>query len=278
MKKAEIAAQVFETVTPLPLTEIEGGPLTVPVDDIAGLSLIPWFCDASVQWAIRISLPGAVLKKSLIKKAPGAFITETATGALLIGIPGDGIEPSTYALSPLAAALSPALRHGMKLELATANLGIVKRDWQVKAETDTTHGNQRYAGTIDEEGRWVIEETSPGLSLDTLTVALDCGRMVAGNGPWTVRDKDEARAVLLEWLRSPQANINPAAVKRFITLTDGTFTNSDPGMIRKLCGLGLGFFRRRLSKGPYQWSEAGPQRHSDQEIEDVVRSVLGEAG
>jgi len=275
MKKTEIAAKVFEAMDPVPLSEIHGGDLVVPVTDLAGLSLIPWFCDASVQWALRIALPGKVLNKSLLKKVNDSFIAAAEDGSVLVGIPGNGIEPSTFTLFPLADAVANVVQPGMSLELAAANLGVVKRDWDARAETSTTHGNQRYVGAIDAQGRWAIGRSTPALTVAELDAALACGRMVAMDGPWTVKDKSHASAVVMEWLRSPQANVNPMAVKAFVTLKDGAFTNSDPGMVRKLCGLGLGFFRHQLEGGPFHWEDSGPPRNTQQELEEVARTVVG---
>jgi len=274
MKKAEIATKVFEAMDEVPLLDLDGGASKIPIADLAGLSLVPWFCDISVQWAIRLTVPGKKLEKSLLK-VKGAFVTINEDGALLVGVPGDGIEPSTFVLLPLVDALAQIAQPGMKLELATANLGIVKRDWDAKAETDTPFGNQRYLGTIDADGLWTITQTTPSLSASVLADALACGRMVASNGPWTVSDKVEAHAIVMHWLGSPEANVNPMAVKAFITLKDGAFTNSDPGMTRKLCGLGLGFFRHRLGGGAFRWPAPGPTMDSVQQLEDVARIVVG---
>jgi hypothetical protein len=139
MKKAEIATKVFEAMDEVPLSDLDGGASKVPITDLAGLSLVPWFCDISVQWAIRLTVPGKTLEKSLLK-VKGAFVTVNEGGALLVGVPGDGIEPSTFVLLPLVEAVAQLAQPGMKLELATANLGVVKRDCDAKAETDT--GNQ----------------------------------------------------------------------------------------------------------------------------------------
>jgi hypothetical protein len=49
MKKSEIAARVFETVDALTLGQIGGGELAVPIDEVASLSMVPWFCNASAQ-------------------------------------------------------------------------------------------------------------------------------------------------------------------------------------------------------------------------------------
>ena len=220
MKKAEIATKVFEAMDAVPLSDLVGGALKIPITDLAGLSLVPWFCDVSVQWALRLAIPGTTLKKSLLKKVNGSFVTVNEVGAFLVGVPGDGIEPSTFVPMPLVEAVAQVAQPGMKLELATANLGVVKRDWDAKAETDTSFGNQRYLGTIE-------------------------------------------------------ANVNPLAVKRFIGLKDGAFRNSDPGMTRKLCGLGLGFFRHRLGGGPFRWPAPGPTMNSEQQLEDVARVVVG---
>jgi hypothetical protein len=276
MKKTEIAAKVFEAMDAVPLSALAGGAVKIPIADLAGLALVPWFCDVSVQWALRLAIPGKTLTKSLLKKVNGSFVSVDERGALLVGVPGDGIEPSTFVLLPLVEAVAHAAQPGMKLELATANLGIVKRDWDAKAETDTPFGNQRYLGTIDADGLWAITQTTtPGLAASTLADALACGRMVARNGPWTVSDKAEAHAIVMHWLRSPEANVNPMAVQRFITLKDGAFTNRDPGMTRKLCGLGLGFFRHRLGGSPFRWPAPGPTMHAVQQLEDVARVVVG---
>lgn len=197
MKKTEIAVKVFEVMDSVPLTDIVGGELAVSVTDLAGLSLVPWFCDASVQWAFRLTIPGSKLKKSLLKKVNDSFITATEAGAVLIGVPGDGIAPSTYTLFPLAEAIAQVVQPGMVLELATANLGVVKRDWEVKAETSTLYGNQRYIGTVDRQCRWVITQTAPTLTFAALQIALKCGRMVVGNDPWEVQDTAEAYAVMM---------------------------------------------------------------------------------
>jgi hypothetical protein len=275
MKKTEIAMKVFEAMDAVPLADLIGGELGVPITDLAGLALVPWFCDASVQWALRLTRPGSKLKKSLLKKVNDSFITANEAGAILVGVPGDGIEPSTFTLFPLVEAVAQRVQSGVVLELATANLGVVKRDWEVKAETNTPHGNQRYVGAVDGQGRWVITQTTPALTVAALNTALSCGRMVACNGPWAVQDKSEAYAVVMQWLGSPEANVNPMAVQRCIVLKDGAFMNSDPGMTRKLYGLGLGFFRHRLADGPFRWPQPAPSRHTIQQLEEVARAVVG---
>jgi hypothetical protein len=275
MKKSEIAAKVFERMD-VPAVPIDGGALTVPVEDLAGLALVPWFCDASVQWAVRLTAPGGVLKKTLLPKVGDAAVGVSADGALLAGVPGDGIRPSTWTLAPLAAAVAAIARPGMTLELATANLGEVKRDRDVKSENYTAFGDQCYVGTVDAEGRWAVERAVPALGRDALAAALECGRMVARNGPWRPRDDAEARAVVLEWLASPEANINPRAVEHFVRFADGAFVTHDEDMARRLYGLGLGFFRRRLADGPFHWA-AGPSRHAAAELEAVARKIVAGA-
>ena len=274
MKKPEIAARVFEVMDAVPLAPLTGGKLSVPLDDLAGLSLVPWFCDLSVQWALRLTIPGTTLKKSAVKKVSGTFVLVTDSGALLVGVPGDGIAPSTYALFPLAAAIASSAQPGMVVELATANLGVVKRDYDAKAETTSIFGNHRYRGAVDATGLWAISETTPALTLDALTTALTCGRLVTTNGPWKVKDKSEAYAVLMQWLLSPEANINPAAVQRFMTWGDLAFFTNDDGMIRRIHGLALGFFRHRLAGGPFRWPEPKPSMYPLPQLEEVASTVV----
>lgn len=196
MKKTEIASKVFEAADPVPLADLAGGELVVPIADLAGLSLVPWYCDVSVQWALRIAMPGKALGKSLLEKVGNAFISATEAGAVLVGVPGDGIEPSVDTLRPLAEAVANAAQPGMMPELAAANLGVVKRDRDAKSESNAAHGNQRYAGAVDADRRWVIRRSAPALTRAALDAALGCGRMVANNGPWTARDKVEAYVVV----------------------------------------------------------------------------------
>ncbi len=275
MKKTEIATIVFELMDTVPLTDLGGEDLTVPIADIAGLSLLPWFCDVSVQWAFRLAIPGTPFKKSPLKKVIGSYTTLSDDGTLLIGVPGDGIEPSLFVLSPLVDAIAEIAEPGMTLELAAANLGVVKRDWDAKAETDSIFGNQHYLGTFDGSGGWTITRSTPGLTATVLAAALDCGRMVAQNGPWRVHDSSEAFSVAMNWLQSPEANINPMAVQRFISLKNGVFVNDDPGMTRKMWGLGMGFFRHRLAASPFGWPEPGPTMYSREQLEETARAVVG---
>ncbi len=281
IKKTEIASRAFALADALPLTTLAGGPLPVGVADVAALALVPWFCDASVQWAFRISDPAAPLKKSWLGRMANTFVS-IDEGRVLIGVPGDGIEPSTYTLQPLAEAVASAATPGMTLELATANLGMVKRDWEVRAESHTSDGNQCYAGTVAAHGVWNIERTAPAVTPAQLDTAIDCGRKAVALGPWDVKDVDEAEAILRLWLWSPQANINPMAVKRLWTLRDLRFENAGSdeerrrmgGLDRKLSGLALGYFRHRLAGGPFRWSEARSPMNTEEQVEDVVRTVV----
>ena len=102
MKQAEIAPRVFELLERTPPTELDGGPLSVPPADIAGLSLIPWFGEGCVQWAIRVAIPGQPFSKVPFPKVKKTHAALTPDGALLIGIPGEGDDPSTWALFPLS--------------------------------------------------------------------------------------------------------------------------------------------------------------------------------
>ncbi len=101
--------------------------------------------------------------------------------------------------------------------------------------------------------------------------------MVARNGGWKALGRNEAHAALMGWMLSRSANVNRMAVKRFISFKDGEFVNSDPGMVRLLHGLGMGFFRHRLAGGPFHWGEDTRERSASelQAIEEIARAVLG---
>lgn len=275
MKQSEIAPRVFETLERTPATELRGGPLSIAPSDLAGLSLVPWFCEGCVQWAVRIVSPGQPFRKAPFKKIKGTHVAITTDGALLVGVPGDGIDPSTWALFPLAEAIAGVTAPGMMLELAAANLGVVKRDWEVKAETLTSDGNHCYTGVIDESGRWQIERTIPGLDREELEAALTCGGMVVRKGPWNAASREEAIAIAVRWFASPEANVNPLAVRYFFRFRDGQFVNSDPKMDRQLPGLGLGFFRQRLAGSSFRWT-TGPSQgiYTLAQLEEMARDVV----
>src|SRR5262245_33589052 len=103
-KKSEIAVKVFERLDAVPATPVAGGPLEVSIKNVAALGLVPWFCDVSVQWAFRITDPAGPLKKNALPKVANTFAA-AVDGRLLVGVPGDGIEPATYTLKPLADAI-----------------------------------------------------------------------------------------------------------------------------------------------------------------------------
>jgi hypothetical protein len=282
LKKSEIAAKVFDVVDAMAMAPVSGGPLDLRVSDVPAVALVPWFCEASVQWALRMSAPSGPLKKNVLAKVSNTYVA-VVDGRLIIGVPGDGIEPPTYTLKPLADAVAAAAVPGSTLELAAANLGVVKRDWEVKAETRSANGNHHYVGTIGPDGGWTIERSFPALTAAQLETAIDCGRKFVTLGPWDVKDKPEAEAILKQWLSSAQANINPMAVKQLWTLkglrfedagTDEQRRRMGGGLDRKLYGLALGYFRHRLAGGPFQWNEPPAYGYSEAVFEDVRRAVV----
>lgn len=249
MKKAEIAVRVFATMDPLMPSLIAGGPVAMRPDALAGLSLVPWFCDLSIHWAVRLTRPGRVLAKNALPRIADVSVAATAADGLA--------EP------------------GLQIELATANLGTVKRDAVVKADTSSDYGNQFYRGVVNQAGQWEIAVSIPSLDAATLSLAIACGSLLPNNGPWHVQEPAEAHAILMQWLQSREANINPAAVKHFVTWRDGSFHTEDAGMVRRFHGLALGFFRHRLAGSPFRWPEAKPSFHSLPDLEATARTVIG---
>jgi hypothetical protein len=281
-KKSEIAAKVLAVTDALPLAPLEGGGLQAHVTDLASLGMVPWFCDVSIQWTVRITSPGQPLTKKWIPKVANTFVL-IDDGRFLVGVPGDGIEPSTYTLTPLGATIGQAATPGMTMELATANLGTVKRDLDAKADTRTTDGNQRYSGTVGADGVWTIERSSPAVSRGQLETAIDCGSRFVRLGPWDVKDTAEAEAIVKLWVESAQANINPNAITQLWTLNALRFEDAGGdeqrrrmggGLDRKLYGLALGYFRHRLAGGPFRWNEAPAPWLTAAEVEDVLNKVV----
>jgi hypothetical protein len=277
MKKSEIASLVFSKIDRLPLHPLDK-PCSLKLADFPALALLPWWCEICVQWAVRMTSSGEALKKKMLPKVNQVFIAET-DGALLAGIPGDGIDAPLWALTPLGDALAKSCKPGMTLELACANLGVVNRDWQVKGESQTTHGNQRYRGRIEADGTWQIVEASLQLKHADLEQAISIAKMVLSKGPFTVRSRDEAAAIVEIWIKSAEGNVNPDYVKTVLKLAGDRFNFSQEQDNRRLCGLGLGYFRHRFDKGPFTWNRELPPGYAalcpPEKVEQVLAACLG---
>jgi hypothetical protein len=276
MKRSEIAPAIYNQMDTVSLLPVRDGGLSIPIRDLAALSLIPWFCDVSIQWAVRIKLPAADFKKSPFRRVNGTISALIAPDTILIGVPGDGINPSTYCMVPLAEAIQEQAMEGMTIELASANLGIVKRDSEAPAETRSDCGNQRYAGVVDRNGNWHIAATTLQLDAQALDTAIGAARMFVDGGPWRAGSEQEAQAALKGWLVSPQANVNPLVVKTLVRYRDGAFTTLMNTIDSKLYGLALGFFRERLKTGPFSWDDSQPYPiPEDDELDSVAAAVFG---
>ena len=278
MKKSEIASLVLSKIEPLPLLPVNK-PFSLSLIDFPALALLPWWCEICTQWAVRItSADGQALKKKMLHKVNQVFVSES-DGSLLAGVPGDGIDAPLWALIPLGDALAKSCKPGMTLELACANLGIVNRDWQVKGESQTTHGNQRYRGAINTDGTWQITATSLQLSHADLEQALSIAKMVLSKGPFTVRSRDEAAAIIKIWITSFEANVNPDYVTTVQKLTGDRFSFSQEQDNRRLCGLGLGYFRHRFFKGPFTWERELPPGFAalcpPEKVQQVLSACIG---
>lgn len=250
MKSSEIAPRVLAAVADLPLHDVADPP-PLRITDLAALALVPWFSDLSVQWTIRLAAPGTPLKKTLVKKVNDASIAVAGDGALLIGIPGDGLQPSTHTVAPIAAQLEHVATPGMTLELVTANLGEVLLDESVEADAVTAFGNQRYVGTIGDGGTWRLTGATPTGDGAWLRRALDAARLAIGRGPWTVRNAAEARAIVLQYALSRTTSRN--YIKKYLTFRADALV-----MGKELAGqehaLALAVFRERLAGGPFGWT------------------------
>jgi hypothetical protein len=164
-RKTDIAGRVFAVADSTLTTPVTGGPVNVKVVDLAALAVVPWFGDPGVQWAVRITDPSGPLKNNAIPKIPETFVG-TADGSLLIGVPGEGVEPPAQTLRPLAEVIFLAAASGSKLELAAANPGVSQ--------------HHLYVGTIGDGGTWTIQRSTPAITRADLEAALDRGRSVVG--------------------------------------------------------------------------------------------------
>jgi hypothetical protein len=103
--------------------------------------------------------------------------------------------------------------------------------------------------------------------------------MVLSKGPFVVHDRDEAAAILELWIRSWEPNVNPDYVKQVTRLAANHFQFTQPQDDRRLCGLGLGYFRHRFDKGPFTWERQLPPGYEalcpPEKVKEVLAACLG---
>jgi len=259
---------------------IAGGPVALHGSDLFALSLIPYFCDPSVQFALILRAPaGATLDRKALKMK--FILVAEADGDVVVSIPGDGIYPPQLLFTNVAAAIARAAPSGTTIELRAANIGTVNRDWVVKAETGSVAGNHRYRGTIGAGGSLTIEASYPAVDAGSLTAAAAIGRTVAAMGPWEARDRDEAAAVVRDVLDRRSANINAAFIKVAVRVDGGRIVTA-PAYDQppsKHFALGMALFRLRFANGPWDVKTVaavdyyGMMTEADKDA--VMASVLG---
>lgn len=249
MKVSEIAGKVLGALRSTKPAAVAGGPLETPLSSLAALSLVPYACDPSVQWAVIARAPqGAKLDAKPLRGVKG-FGLEDAKGALLVSIPGDGLHPAFCLLQPLAKALQ-SLPAGAELELCAANLGVVRRDREVKADTALTAGNQRFSGKVVAGGRWAIAETSPAVSADDLRAAIEIGESAMGQSPWAAKTPKDAVQVARMALMSLALNISAPYFRKYVRVK-GKQVLLGKELESRHAGLGMIFVRQRFADGPW---------------------------
>lgn len=273
MRKTAIAPTIIARHDRKASRLVGDGPLAVAVAELLPLSLVPFYCDVSVHWAFRLTRTDRPFTRAP-STSSHATIALGRDGSVLIGVSGDGSSPPIHTLRAVVALIGEEARPGMVVELATANLGVVLRDRQVKAPTRGAFGAQRYVGTVDARGRLSIERATPTLTRDQLVRALECARVAVTPGPWKVKSKAEAHAIIVEAVTSPTSNINGRAVGDAIVLEGKQLVNHEPKLADKIYALGLGFFRHRMAGGPFRWTEPyeSDRRSYAEAVADVVVS------
>jgi hypothetical protein len=259
---------------------IAGGPVALHVSDLFSLSLIPYYCDPSVQFALILRAPkSAKLDRKALKMK--FILVSEADGEIVISIPGDGIYPPQLLFTKVAAAIAQAAPPGTTIELRAANIGTVNRDWVVKSETASSAGDHRYSGTIGEHATLTIDASHPKVDAAALTAAVAIGRTVLSNGPWVARDRDEAAAVVRNMLDRRSANINEAFVRVAVRVEGGRIV-TQPSFDQpptKHFALGMELFRLRFANGPWDVKTVSAVDYygmlTEAQKDEVMKAVLG---
>ena len=270
MKLTEIAPKVLEVLKSTTAVPVAGGFFETSLSSISALSLIPYYCDPGVQWILLVRPPAdAKLDAKLLRGIKGVGRDE-AKGELRIGVPGDGLQPALHLFQPLATALT-ALPVGSGLELCAANLGTVRRDNHVKAETALRAGNQRYVGSIMDGGQWRISHSYPAVSAEALRCAVEIGQRVETQGPWEAKTHAEAVRLVEMALGSLAFNVSADYFRKFIRVK-GKQILLGSELARKHPGVGMVFFRLRFADGP--WDAHSFQQFDEAQCKEFITGQL----
>jgi hypothetical protein len=270
MARKTTVADIRAATGKLALTEIRDGPLQVKLASIASLSLIPWFCDCSVQYALVLDTGGVKLPLGPLRELEGPALAQVGSRTEL-GIPGGGDRSAAELLRQTLGLLDPP--KGTQIELAAANTGYLQRERVVKAETDHIAGNQRYAGTVLKRGLWSIERSHPALSAEQLSQALQFCGAVLKPGSLKGQDASEAAAALELAQKSMVADLSEYAFSKL--KLDGAAIRMPRDLKPKREAVALMLFRLRFADGPWDVKTA---RAADEKRRQTYQASGDEMG
>lgn len=255
----ELASRLItkpEREVPVPL---RGGPSSFPLSEIALLSLIPWFCDPGIHWAIRLRSSNTETIRHALNDTNDLTITDSERG-LTIVVPGDGITFPLWVLQPIGAALVDNLRSGDLVELITANIGVLARDEWTAVDVALTAGDQDFSGVVENDRTCRLTLAAPEISVEQFMEAINIARMIMNrSGPWIMRDAEEAKSVVRGLIGSVISNTSDVFIRRRYRIRGSEIHLLTPlkeNDFTRLPGLALQVFRLRFPSGPWDTRSA----------------------
>jgi hypothetical protein len=188
--------RVPELVAELPFTPISGGPVKLPVTNLAQPYWIAWCCGETHPYVRISNCPDIPLPW------PGFLngIKETREeDGWRVDIEGMNARFTPFGYLRQVGSVLAGLPDGSVVELANADNTAVEDDEEEEDENpgQTPPGFQRFRGAV-QGGIWQIAESYPAIDAVTLRAMLALAAELEAGGPVSVQNEAEAEAVLTD--------------------------------------------------------------------------------
>ncbi len=230
---------------------IDGGPVTMPVERIAHLARIAWFCDRDVDAAVIATLPAGA-RWAPKAKAEIPAIVSVAGSRVEVGFPQTEAPFLTLQWMADVCRSFRTLPDGALLEVCFANTG----------SPEVTSGNHRWRGTIDKR-RWSITHALPRVHAVAVQEALSLVDEMQDRKGIRARDAAEADELMKAAAREELLS-GVEVVRRGLVLTVAKHGDVyHPYVARHV-------FRRRLSS---VWDLSSDNAQA-QELEGICQKAI----
>ncbi|WP_406697885.1 hypothetical protein V5E97_03440 [Singulisphaera sp. Ch08] len=239
---------------------IAGGPIELPVDDLARFWLLPWFCETDSETDLLI-VPKAGTRLRL-PRTDGSVEVHRRGAQTYIEITWNppGRRVSTYRELCQAIAAAPA---GTTIEFIAGRMPEDDSD-----DASLQAGDQRYLGSLTDQGTFLLTHSSVAANPADFLAAMEICRQIDQPKPSFVMPSEQDARGVLELARGTDWFVDAGALPR-VKGKSVTAASRDEAMTTMMM-----VFRKRFEAGP--WNTIGGQQQdevSHQEWETAIQEV-----